>query len=129
MSKGYKIVGDVHGRRCLTPHEFLDRVTRLRDLNPGMSETSGSRSKVRNRRVGGKEGSKHAIRMRIAQDLSLRTPLGKVMTRPQEKLVTAQATTLGLWYMIHNVGSGRHLHLQGLPVGPVPAAWWNRFGD
>ncbi len=129
MSKGYKVPNDKYGRRCLTPHEFIDRTSRLRDIHTGISETSGSRSTVRNRRVGGKTGSKHKIRKHIAQDFSCENPNGSKMTKAQRNKLGADAVTLGLWFTFHDVGSGFHLHTQGLPVGPVPAIWWNRFGD
>ena len=47
-----------------------------------------------------------------------------VADNPEDmKLAGEVARRLGLWFLIHDVGSGDHLHVQGLPPGEPPY-WW-----
>lgn len=106
-------------RKPMTPSEFDAKCRELWQLCPFLSETSGRRTKERNAAAGGKPGSKHVLGM--ARDFSApnRTLLSEAMSA---------ARRLGFWVEVHDVGSGIHLHVQGLPPGDVPE-WWNReFG-
>lgn len=127
--KSFVVQGDAWGRRCMTPREFDQASNRLMELFPGLSQTSGARSDSRNQRVGGAEGSKHAIRRRVAQDYALENPDGSPMTNEQRERLIRACKVLGFWAVIHDAGSGDHLHTQGLPPGPIPELWWALFGD
>lgn len=102
-------------RHPMTPAEFDDACRLLWATYPNLSETSGRRSAARNSMVRGHPMSKHVLGM--ARDF----------VGPMETLVEAEETAiaLGLWTKLHDVGSGDHLHVQGLPVGLV-AEWWDR---
>ena len=100
-------------RQPLSPAEFDAAVRKLWSVHPQLSETSGHRSAERNARVGGSSLSKH--RLGMARDL--------VGPMPVMKLAAQTALNLGLWYDLHDVGSGDHLHVQGLPPGDIPS-WW-----
>ena len=97
----------------MTPQEFDAACRQLLDECPWLSETSGQRSMERNKAVGGHPESKHCIGM--ARDF-----VGDQRGMEQGQAV---ANRIGLWTKLHDVGSGDHLHVQGLPTGPV-AEWW-----
>jgi len=101
-------------RHPMTPVEFDAACRALVRRVPGLSCTSGHRSVARNRMVSGSPLSKHLIDM--ARDF-----VGGPDDLAKGK---AQCEILGLWYDVHNVGSGNHLHVQGLAPGEVPA-WWS----
>lgn len=106
-------------RHPMTPEEFDAKCRELRRLCPWLSETSGARPPARNAAVGGKPGSKHVLGM--AQDFGAD---GDERTRGAKLLEAMKvARGLGFWVEVHDVGSGRHLHVQGLPPGDPPA-WW-----
>lgn len=106
-------------RRPLTPSEFDARVRELRRRCPYLSETSGARTKSRNAGAGGKPESKHVLGM--AQDF---VADGGATTRSQRHREAARvARDLGFWVEVHDVGSGDHVHVQGLAPGEVPAEW------
>lgn len=101
-------------RQPMTPAEFDANVRVLMSECPYLSETSGRRSPTRNARAGGLANSKHVLGM--AQDFA-------APTRRQLNAAQRKARSLGFWTEVHNVGTGIHLHVQGLPTGRVPA-WW-----
>ena len=39
------------------------------------------------------------------------------------------AKEIGFWVELHDVGSGKHLHVQGLPTGDIPAEWFAAHGS
>lgn len=103
----------------LSPTEFDARVREIADRVRGLSQTSGGRNEERNRQVGGSPESKHLTKYAggMAVDFAGSTA---------EMAAGAElAHELGLWFVIHDKGSGNHLHLQGLPPGQV-AEWWQR---
>lgn len=100
-------------RQPLSPAEFDAALRRLVKAHPQLSETSGYRSADRNAQVGGNPLSKH--RLGMARDY--------VGSMALLRLAQRTAHDLGLWYLLHDAGSGDHLHVQGLPPGEVPA-WW-----
>ncbi len=105
-------------RHPLSPAEF-DAACRLLIAEcPWLSETSGKRSVERNESVGGHPDSKHVLGM--ARDF----------VSDQRGMEAAQraANRLGLWTLLHDVGSGSHLHTQGLATGPVPNWWMHKYG-
>ena len=106
-------------RQPMTPAEFDASCRALVAACPFLSETSGRRTTERNEGAGGSGASKHLLGM--ARDFAL--DLGYGLSQAE-----AQAEELGLWATAHDAGSGMHLHVQGLPVGP-PARWWlAKFG-
>ncbi len=52
-----------------------------------------------------------------------------VGSQEEMKNGAAVAEILGLWHQIHDVGSGNHLHVQGLPPGEIDEAWRIRYLD
>lgn len=102
-------------RQPMTPAEFdaACRALVRRCIPQGISCTSGHRDSDRNKRVGGKPGSKHLYDM--ARDY--------VIPGRDYKQAAAQARILGLWYVVHGEGANEHLHVQGLPPGDIPE-WW-----
>jgi len=98
----------------MTPTEFDAACRELVRLEPYLSETSGYRTVARNAQAGGSEVSKHLLGM--ARDFAADEGHG---------LQAAETTAeeLGLWAVVHDAGSGNHLHCQGLPVGLVQR-WW-----
>jgi len=111
-------------RNPMSPEEF-DRACRTLVRGcPWLSETSGYRSKGRNEAVGGSPHSKHLLGM--ARDFAAPSMNGLGQA---DKF----ARTLGLWTYIHDVGSGSHLHVQGLAPnskekGDVPDWWMKKYG-
>ena len=105
-------------RQPMTPEEFDRACRELTTLQPNLSETSGKRSVVRNAEVGGNPASKHIYGM--ARDF---------VAGHEEELVQAAivAQVLGLWYVVHDAGSGDHLHVQGLAPGPIPDWWLGKY--
>lgn len=101
-------------RKPMSPAEFDAKCRELWRLCPYLSETSGRRTPARNAAAGGKPGSKHVIGM--AQDFS-------APTRQQLDQAMVKARELGFWVETHDVGSGIHLHVQGLPPGDPPVEW------
>ena len=104
----------------MTPAEFDEARRALVRMAPWLSETSGRRSSSRNQAVNGNPQSKHLIGM--AQDFGADTSEGLY-----EGAIYAE--TLGLWHIVHDKGSGNHLHIQGLPPGKVPKWWLEKYGD
>ena len=100
-------------RHTLTPAEFDAACRELQRRCPYLSETSGTRSKARNAAVGGHPESKH------------RYGIGKDFAADDGDYSEAQdeARGLGLWFVVHDKGSGNHLHVQGSAPGPLPE-WW-----
>lgn len=105
-------------RQPMTPEEFDRACRELTTLQPNLSETSGKRSTVRNAQVGGNPYSKHLHGM--ARDYVA----GHTEELNQAAIV---AQVLGLWYLVHDTGSGDHLHVQGLPPGEVPEWWTQKY--
>jgi hypothetical protein len=106
-------------RHPMTPAEFDAAVRAILRRVPLLSCTSGGRSVIRNTAVGGNPASKHVIDM--ARDF----------VGPKRAIEdgAAHCRILGLWYRIHDVGSGNHLHVQGLPPGDVAEWWSNKYGE
>lgn len=109
-------------RRPMTPAEFDAACRELRRRCPWLSETSGGRTEARNAAVGGKPGSKHVVggHNSVGRDFS-------ASTVKQLHDAAKVAVELGLWALVHDVGSGKHLHTQGLAPGRVPAWWIAKF--
>lgn len=106
-------------RHPMTPAEFDAALRALVSECPWLSETSGRRTRERNAAVGGKPGSKHVLGMAqdfVADDVEALRQAAPVAVR------------LGLWILLHDVGSGTHLHVQGLPPGDVPEWWRVKYG-
>lgn len=101
-------------RTPMTPTEFDAKCRLLWGECRFLSQTSGRRNWKRNERVGGKSKSKHPYGMAMDFAAATEAQLMKAM---------GVARRLGFWVETHNVGSGRHLHVQGLPPGD-PAKWW-----
>ena len=103
----------------MTPCEFDAACRALVERAPFLSETSGRRSVERNDGAGGSEVSKHLLGM--ARDFAADEGYG-LQTAEEE------AERLGLWAVVHDVGSGDHLHVQGLAPGNPPRWWLAKFG-
>jgi hypothetical protein len=103
----------------MTPAEFDAACRELRRRCPYLSETSGARTKARNLAAEGLPRSKHVIGM--ARDFGADGNADERHARLIEASLVARE--LGLWALVHDVGNGDHLHVQGLPVGAVPAEW------
>lgn len=107
-------------RKPMSPATFDAKVRDLIRRCPYLSETSGRRTPARNAAAGGKPNSKHVIGM--AQDFAAAN--GK-----QLSAAMTVAREMGFWVELHDVGSGNHLHVQGLPPGDVPADWFAEYGS
>jgi hypothetical protein len=105
-------------RQPMTPGEFDAKCRELIRWCPWLSETSGRRSKGRNDAVNGDPDSKHLIGM--ARDFAAPSKAGL-------EQASLQARELEFWHTVHDVGSGKHLHVQGLAPGPVPEWWTDKF--
>lgn len=102
-------------RQPMTPAE-ADAAWRVFEREcPFASLTSGQRSEARNVEVGGNPRSKHLYGM--ARDYE--TPTIELR---DEALVVARR--LGFWLKAYDWG----LHTQGLPPGPVPEWWRDKYG-
>lgn len=107
----------------MTPAEF-DRACRLLEHEcPWLYCTSGYRSPERNAQVSAEGGSKHLIGM--ARDYGAPSLQGMHQA-------AAVAYRLGLWRIVHDTGigphAGDHLHVQGLPPGPIEYWWRTKYG-
>lgn len=111
-------------RLPMTPEEFDRKVRELTRVCPWLSQTSGYRSEEHNLAVGGHPtASKHLIGM------------GTDFISGERGLEQAQgfARKLGFWSIIH--GDPPHLHVQGLPSGPIVETtinWnekWGKHGN
>ncbi len=103
----------------MTPVEFDAACRELERRSPWLWQTSGYRGKVHNADVGGDPESKHVLGM--ARDY------GAVDLKALNQ-GAAVALELGLWLKVHDVGSGDHLHVQGLATGEVAAWWLAKYG-
>lgn len=104
-------------RHPMTPSEFDAACRELVRRCPELSETSGRRSTERNAQEGGHPQSKHLLGM--ARDF----------VSPDLSDGAQEAKRLGLWFKLHDVGSGVHIHVQGLPPGDLPDWWVDKFGE
>jgi hypothetical protein len=112
----------VDRRRPLSPAEFDTAVREITRRNPNCWISSTYRGPVHNIAVGGHADSKHAMLPTMACDFGSGTDHGL-------QLIAADARELALWFVIHNAGSGSHVHVQGLPPGPVDSTWLTLFGE
>lgn len=106
-------------RHPMTPAEFDAACREIEEYFPTLSATSGRRSVERNDQVGGNPKSKHVLGM--ARDYVAPT-LGELHDAHEF------AESVGLWGVVHDTGSGDHLHVQGLPVGDPPEWWVAKYG-
>lgn len=104
----------------MTPAEFDAACREIELYFPSLSATSGKRSADRNAEVGGSPHSKHVLGM--ARDYVAET-LGELYNAEEF------AESIGLWAHVHDVGSGDHLHLQGLEPGDPPEWWLAKYGE
>ena len=102
----------------LTPSEFDAACRRLVSLEPYLSETSGHRTVERNTAANGSDVSKHLLGM--ARDFAADEGSGLYAAE-----ITAEE--LGLWAVVHDAGSGSHLHVQGISPGNPPRRWSEKF--
>jgi len=108
----------IDSRQPFSPAEFDAVCRELRRQCPYLSETSGARSAARNSSVGGNPRSKHVIGM--ARDF-----VAPSVAQLKESSIIARK--LGMWVVVHDVGSGDHLHTQGLPPGEIPYWWRSKY--
>ena len=99
----------------MTPEEFDRNIREVTRVCPWRSVTSGFRSEERNALVGGSDQSKHLVGMAV-DFISSESGLRQAQTFARE---------LGFWTLIH--GDPPHLHVQGLPSGPIIDCYvnWN----
>jgi hypothetical protein len=108
-------------RQPFTPAEFDAACRELERSCPWVWQTSGYRSTEHNADVGGHVMSKHAILPCMARDYVAKDQAGL-------EQCANKARGLGLWVIVHDVGSGNHVHVQGLPTGPPPEWWLAKYG-
>ncbi len=106
-------------RHPYTPAEFDAKCRLLERQCPWIWQTSGYRSIEHNADVGGSVASKHVLGM--ARDYVAKDQAGL------DQCAEA-ARRLGLWVLLHDVGSGNHVHVQGLEKGPPPSWWADKYG-
>jgi len=104
----------------MSRREFRFASRKLQFNFPGLVYSGGARSVERNKEVGGNSASKHLHHIDMAHDFT--------RTRAWDVLFLDEAAEyaidkLGLWAIVHNSGSGMHLHIQGLPKGPPTDKW------
>jgi hypothetical protein len=107
------------GRQPLTPAEFDAACRELVRRMPFLSEVSGHRTPERNAAAGGSEVSKHLLG--LARDFVADAGYGLGHAE-----VTAEA--LGMWALVHDAGSGEHLHVQAAGIGPLPEWYESKYG-
>ena len=114
-------------RKPMSPAAYDAACRELRRRCPWLSETSGARTKARNAAKGGKLESKHVFggHNAVSRDF---VADGNATTRAaRHKQAAAVAVELGMWVLVHDVGTGDHLHTQGLAPGLVPEWWVKEF--
>lgn len=104
-------------RHTMTPVEFDAACRELQRRCSYLSETSGTRSEGRNAAVGGHPESKH--RYGIGKDF--------VSEDGDYSEAADEALLLGLWFIVHDKGTGSHLHVQGAAPGPIEEWWLEKF--
>jgi len=105
-------------RDPMTPSEFDAKCRQLERTCPWVWQTSGYRSADHNADVGGQVLSKHVIGM--ARDYVAKDQAG--LNQAAE-----EARKLGFWIVVHDVGSGNHIHIQGLEPGAPPSWWFSKY--
>lgn len=106
-------------RHTMTPVEFDAACRELLSQCEYLSETSGTRSEERNAAVGGNPESKHLYG--IARDFVAND------SAQYYSAAGATARDLGLWFVVHDKGSGDHLHVQGAAPGPIEDWWLEKY--
>jgi len=106
-------------KRDISPTDFDAACRVITRRVPGLSETSGKRSVTRNEAVGGSPHSKHLIGM--ARDF--------VGSEEDIQSGAEIVRALGLFFRIHDAGTGNHLHVQGLPPGDINESWLLQYSN
>ena len=109
-------------RHPFSPAEFDAAKRELERRHPQCWHTSGYRSATHNAAVRASPESKHAMIPCMAADYG-------ALTHHELRSMADTAIELGLWYKIHTVGGPDeiHLHVQGLPIGPIAQWWQDRY--
>ena len=131
-------------RRPLSPDEFRARVQRLLELREGGRITSTWRSEGQNSAVGGSPESKHlwgpltpiavdivwnyvsSLDLKSRQHPDTETAVTHALETYHTE-VLEDAKTLGLYGIVHDKGSGIHLHLQAVPPGELSTEYKTKF--
>ena len=108
---------DYH-RRPMNHAQFCAAVERFQELWPRGVKNSGWRGDEHNERVGGGPESKHLAGTPL-KPIACDIDYNPDPDREQEYQMNHDARVLGMWGLYHK----GHMHLQGLPVGPVPDGW------
>ena len=106
-------------RQPMIPAEFDALCRELERQCPWAWQTSGYRGPDHNADVGGQVGSKHVLGM--ARDYVAKDQAGL-------EQLAQKARSLGFWVLLHDAGSGNHVHIQGLEPGPPPLWWVEKYG-
>jgi len=102
-------------RHPMTPTEYDAAKRRLLELHPYLSVGSGKRTQAHNDSLpGSNPNSKHVVGM--GDDLSSHE---RFLSEFERGALVKDAKTLGMWAIYHDVGTGSHLHIQGLPPGEI----------
>ncbi len=109
-------------RTPMSPAQYDAACRVVESENPGCWVTSGYRNPEHNAALPGSQtASKHAMLPCMARDFNAETE--------EERLqIAATARRQRMWVQVHNSGTGRHVHTQGLPVGPPTLEWMQRWG-
>ncbi len=105
-------------RQPFSPAEFDAVCRELERRCPWVWQTSGYRGPDHNADVGGHVMSKHLLGM--AKDYGAKDQRGLDQAAEVSR-------KLFLWVTVHDVGSGNHLHVQGLEPGAPPSWWLSKY--
>lgn len=110
-------------RKPMSPAQFDAACRVVEAENPSCWQSSGYRNPVYNMCVpGAQTNSKHAMLPVMARDYC-------ALSEAELQAIASSARRQELWVIVHDSGTGRHVHLQGLPTGPTALDWWRKHGE
>ena len=114
---------DELGRVAMTPWDFNEAVAMMvqcAQSNLVLTPTSTIRGWQANMEAKGDRKSKHCVDPCMALDYRVDNGDADDI---EDLVNVARSEGVGLWAIYHDTGSGPHLHIQGLPPGPIHPQW------
>jgi hypothetical protein len=107
-------------RKLLSRPEFYQESKVLSEAFPGLRFSGGPRTAERNAEVRGNPKSKHLDHIDMAHDYVGTPEEMEAAKKWWQKRMKGKGTAI-----VHDKGSGLHLHIQGLPIGDPGEDWFS----